>query len=334
MAKPIRKLFTDDEILWALNKNKTITKAARKLSKLRGVHVGSQLLTYWKKQLESKTATGKPAKSPAIANKAIREEMELRQADPDDYARRYKSKEDNSRILIIPDQHAPYQHPDAIPFLIDVAAQIKPTRVVNLGDETDGHALSMHDSDPNLDSAGPELAKARKFIQQLAKVFPVMDICHSNHGSLVFRRANKFGIPLEYIKSYRDVLFPTGGGDGWEWKDKVTVRLPNGDKTIFQHQSSGDIIANAAHERANIIQGHEHGVFNLQYRGSSDVLYWAMTSGCLIDKDSLAFAYGKLFPKKPLIGCSAIIDSQPILIPMPQDDYGRYTGKLGGVYAD
>jgi len=333
MARHIRKLFTNEEILDALASHKKITKAAKALSKLRNVTVGSQLLTYWKNQLEHTTKSGKPVTTATKENKAIRNKMKLRKADPDDYARKIDVVEDNSRILVIPDQHAPYQHVDTIPFLIDVAAAVKPTRVINLGDETDGHALSMHDSDPNLDSAGAELTQAKRFIQDLAAVFPVMDICHSNHGSLIYRRAYKFGIPLEYIKSYRDILFPDGGGDGWSWKDKVTLTLPNGDKTIFQHMSGGDIFANAAPERANLVQGHEHGKYDLQYLANGDILYWAATCGCLIDKDALAFAYGKNFPKKPLIGCSAIVDSQMIHIPMPLDRAGRYTGKLGGVFA-
>ena len=240
--------------------------------------------------------------------------------------------ESNEHILIIPDLHAPYEHKDTLEFLIDVAAKIKPTRVISLGDETDGHAISFHDSDPNLDSAGIELEKAKVFLGKLARVFPVVDVCHSNHGSLIYRRTNKAGLPVQYIKTYRDVLFPDGNGNGWSWHEKISVSLPNGDRCIFQHQSSGDILSNAAHERANIVQGHEHGQFKIDYRSSTSALYWAMISGCLVDRESLAFAYGKMFPKKPIIGCSAIIDSQPILIPMPLDHNGRYTGRLNGVF--
>lgn len=327
----LRKLFSDDEIFDALQRNDTITGAASELSELRNRQVTSQLLTYWKKQLELTSPTGKTYSTNSAINKKIRETMELRSVGQDDYDRITKVKQDNTNILIIPDLHAPYQHKDALHFLSDVQSALKPKRVISLGDETDGHALSFHDSDPNLDSAGMELYKAREFLQELETLFPTMDICHSNHGSLIYRRTAKFGIPLEYIKSYRDIIFDGNGGDGWEWKEKIVAYLPNGDKTIFQHQSSGDILANAAHERANIVQGHEHGIFEIRYRSSTTALYWAMTSGCLIDPKALAFAYGRLFPKKPIIGVTAIIDSQPIKIPMPQDDYGRYTGKLGGV---
>jgi hypothetical protein len=257
--------------------------------------------------------------------------MQLRQPSPNDDIGKHSITENNHRILVIPDLHAPYQHPDTLQFLIDVASRVRFTRVISLGDETDGHAISFHDSDPNLDSAGVELEKAKDFLQKLARIFPVMDICHSNHGSLVFRRAHKSGLPVQYIKTYRDVLFPDGGGDGWSWHERLKVRLPNGDLCLFQHQSSGDILANAAHERANIVQGHEHGKFEIQYRSSNTALYWAMTSGCLVDRKSLAFAYGKLFPKKPIVGCSMIIDSQPVLIPMPMNAEGRYVGYITGI---
>jgi hypothetical protein len=41
-----------------------------------------------------------------------------------------------------------------------------------------------------------------------------------------------------------------------------------------------------------------------------------MTIGCLIDDASLAFAYNKNTLKRPIIGCGAILDGQPKLLPM------------------
>ena len=35
-----------------------------------------------------------------------------------------------------------------------------------------------------------------------------------------------------------------------------------------------------------------------------------MQVGCLIDKDSMAFAYDKVFKDRPIIGCGIIINSQ------------------------
>lgn len=329
----LRKLFTNEEILDAINSTKSDGAAGRKLGKLGRGHISKQLLRYWRRQLTEVTKrNGEPYAGTTVLDRKIRnEEITLRTPKRSDDFRTDVVKQDNSRILIIPDQHAPYHHKDAIDFLIAVAAKLKPTRVINLGDETDGHALSMHDSDPSLDSAGVELSKAREFIGALERVFPVMDVCHSNHGSLVYRRAFKSGIPAEYIKSYREILFPDGRGQGWDWREKHRITLPNGEDVIFQHQSSGDTLNNAAHERASIVEGHEHGKFEIQYRSSTTALYWSLISGCLIDPKALAFAYGKLFPKKPLLGCSAIIDSIPILIPMELDNNGRWTGRISGL---
>ena len=57
-------------------------------------------------------------------------------------------------------------------------------------DEVDYHALSFHNSDPDLDSAGVELERARATIQQLEKLFPKMDLVHSNHGVWFTERQN------------------------------------------------------------------------------------------------------------------------------------------------
>ena len=328
----LRKLFTNEEVLAAIDATKTDKQAGKLLSELGRGDISKQLMRYWRRQLTEVTKRdGTPYQGTTVLDRKIRnDEIVLRTPQKTDDDREYVAKVDNSRLLIIPDQHAPYQHPDALDFLIAVAAKIQPTRIINLGDETDGHALSMHDSDPSLDSAGVELSKARKWLQALERVFPVMDICHSNHGSLVYRRAFKSGIPTEYIKSYREILFPDGTGQGWDWKDKHRVTLPNGEDVIFQHQSAGDTLNNAAHERCSIVEGHEHGKFEIQYRSSTTALYWSLISGCLIDPKALAFVYGRLFPKKPLLGCSAILDSIPRLIPMELNHEGRWTGNLNG----
>lgn len=328
MAKgKLRKLFTNDEVLTAYEAK---GKTHKNLSLLGRGSVSRQLADYWVRHLtENVKKNGQPHIGTTVLDRTIREGLVLRTPTPADDLALSGEHMGNLCILVIPDQHAPYHHPDALAFLAAVAEKYQPTRVVNLGDETDQHALSMHDSDPSLDSAGVELEKARVFIQDLATLFPVMDVCHSNHGSLIYRRAFKSGIPAEYIKPYREILFPKGGGDGWEWAERFKITLPNGESVIFQHQSAGDSLNNAAHERCSIVEGHEHGKFEIQYRASTDALYFSMITGCLIDHKALAFAYGKLFPKKPIIGCGMIIDSRPQLIPMVLDASGRWVGYLG-----
>ena len=60
-------------------------------------------------------------------------------------------------ILVISDLHIPYHHRDSFEFLKALKKKYKPDLVVNIGDEIDCHALSFHDSNPDLPSAGDEL---------------------------------------------------------------------------------------------------------------------------------------------------------------------------------
>lgn len=294
-----------------------------------GTTVSQELARYWAMQYEQKRKNGQTYQTLSVANKKLKEERKLREPSLDDYkATADVTESKHNSILVIPDIHAPYHHPDTIEFLIAVAAKYKPDTVVNLGDETDHHGLSYHDSDPNLDSAGVELVKARGFLHQLHAVFPVMKLCHSNHGSMLHRKAKTHGIPADMIKSYREVLFPNGGGEGWEWDYSHRMTLPNGEPVQFQHQASGSLLDAAAHERCNLVVGHFHAKYSIEYSASKAALYWAMFGGCLIDSKSLAFAYGENFKHKPIIGCSVIIDSLPILVPMRLGDAGRWVGKL------
>jgi hypothetical protein len=284
-------------------------------------NVTPQNVAYWRKIFvdnEGKLAT---------TDRTIANDRKLRKPQPDDDIGGHPDlSKTYGTVLVIPDQHAPYQHPDTLAFLSAVNDAFNPEIVVNLGDEVDHHALSFHDSDPNLDSAGVELEKARKFIARLHTLFPSMLVCASNHGSLAFRKAKAHGIPVQYLKSYREVLFPQTRAPGWSWAEQWIVKTPLGD-VMFQH-SSPNPTSDAAHNRCNLAVGHAHGKFHVDYCASVDYLYWGATFGCLIDNSALAFAYGKLTKNKPIIGCGVILEGKPVLIPMVLTRKGRWIGRL------
>ena len=227
------------------------------------------------------------------------------------------------RILVLGDDHEPYGHPDKFDFLRSVCAALEPDLVVHVGDEVDHHAMSMHDSDPNLDSAGPELYKARERLRVLADMFPNMLLCHSNHGSMAYRRALKHGIPVEYIKDYSDVLFPGEGKPNWKWADEWRVHTPMGE-VLFRHQFPGNPVAAACHEGCNVVYGHYHSEFRIIHKQSSGRLYYGANCGCLADPRSLAFRYNVNMKDRPVIGILAIVGGLPMLRPMPLDKYGRW----------
>ena len=229
-----------------------------------------------------------------------------------------------SSFLIVGDLHAPFMHQDAIKFLRAVKRKYKPKQVIFMGDEVDNHALSYHESDPDLHSAKDELDLAIKQLVPLYKLFPKATVIESNHGSLGMRKAMTAGIPSEMLKSYRDIL---KAPQGWEWKFDHTVSTPLGD-VYFHHGKSGSYEKLSKNMAMSAVQGHYHNKFYITYWSSPNGLYFDANAGCLVDHKSRAFAYGKNNLQKPIVGCMVIIDGVPQLIPMILDKKGRWIGRL------
>lgn len=228
-------------------------------------------------------------------------------------------------ILTISDQHMPYQHQDMFPFLRALKKKFKPDLVVNMGDEADKHAISFHASDSELFSAGHELEEAKGYIETMYKIFPEMKLVHSNHGSLHIRKAKVNGIPLKYLKSYNEIYEVP---NTWSWHDDLVVKMSNGQKVYFCHGKIKDSAQLSRQMGMNVVQGHYHENFSISYWANPDDLFWGMNVGCLIDNSSMAFAYNKLFPKRPIVGTGVILDGHPRLIPMVLDKKGRWNGKI------
>jgi hypothetical protein len=247
------------------------------------------------------------------------------------------AKPANSRILVISDLHCPYQHKDALAFLQALKDKYSPDRVINLGDELDFHAMSFHDSDPDLDSAGRELQRGREVLWELEKMFPRMDLVDSNHGSMTYRKAKANGIPRHLILNYRDAVFgekrkdgaivrPDGRGDGWTWRPSLDIALPNGQNLHVVHGASKSTIQNVKQYGCCFMQGHHHSTFETVYNGTPSALNWGASFGCLIDDESYAFAYNKNTPARPVIGCGIILDGHPKLLPLVMAKGGRWNG--------
>lgn len=316
-------LFTKDTHLKILGMYQSNVVAAAAYNRELGVDnpvVYRQIVKYWRRIFVQN------AGSKGKANNGMKASRKLIQPSATDDIGDTQIPDICSRIMVIGDLHAPYTHPDAMDFLEAIRDNYQPDVCIQVGDETDGHAISFHDSDPNLDSAGVELEKAKLVLEELHELFPNLLVCDSNHGSLVYRRAKAHGLPVQFIKKYRDILFPEHGAPAWSWADAWVLNTPLG-PVRFQHQVSGDLMINAAHERTSMVIGHFHGKFDINYSASSSALYFGAHAGCLIDAKSMAFAYGKLHKQKPILGCMVITDGAPQLIPMLMDETGRWVGR-------
>lgn len=230
----------------------------------------------------------------------------------------------NNSVLVISDTHIPYHHPDLFDFLSDIRRTYKPDKIVHIGDEVDNHAMSYHDSDPDLRSAGDELRHARQYVKQMEKLFPKMELLESNHGSLYFRKAKTHGIPRSAMKPYAEML----GVKNWRWHFDITLYMPDQQPVYFHHGKNKDVLKLSKNMGMSAVQGHFHSEFNIKYWGNPERLNWGMNVGCLIDDESYAMAYNKATLDRPIIGLGIILEGQPMLIPMVKRRDGRWNGKL------
>jgi len=230
----------------------------------------------------------------------------------------------NSKILVISDMHIPYHHKDSFAFLKAIKKEFKPDTVVNIGDSLDFHAISMHEHNPDLFSAGHELQQARKYVKELEGIFPEVTEVDSNHSSLVYRRALKFGMSKEFLKDYGDFL----GTKKWKWIDDLTLTMSNGQRCFFTHGRSADVLKTSQAMGMSCVQGHYHTKFVISWWANPDNLFFGMNVGCLINQKSMAFAYAKNFKTRFIIGCGIILNGIPRLLPMVLNAKGDWIGEI------
>ncbi len=227
-------------------------------------------------------------------------------------------------ILVLSDMHCPFQHPDMHKFLKAVKTKYKPDHVVCIGDEVDFHALSYHESNPDLPSAGDELQRAIKALQPVYKLFPKVDVIESNHGSMVLRKALTGGIPTKAIRSYNDVL---DAPKGWRWIFDAIVQTALG-PVYFCHGKSATPGRLASQYGMSTVQGHFHEKAQISYISTPEKLMFDAHTGCLADDKSLALGYNKVNPKRPIVSLLVILNGIPQIVPMVLKRNGRWIGKL------
>jgi hypothetical protein len=233
----------------------------------------------------------------------------------------------NSRILVIGDIHIPYHHRDAFDFLSAIQDKLSPDKVISIGDELDYHAVSFHNSDPDLMSPGDELRTSIKHIKFLEAIFPRMDIVESNHGSLVYRKQKAVGLPSSVFKSYNQIY---GVSAKWKWHMDMTIKMSNGASLYLCHGKTSNVLQLSQGMGMSSIQGHHHQLFSIQYWANSLGIYFAAQTGCLVDDDSLAMSYNNTNLKRPILGSLFIENGFPRLLPMVLNKDGRWVGKLYG----
>lgn len=222
----------------------------------------------------------------------------------------------NNIVLVWGDLHAPYQHKNALEFLADMASQVRPDRIVCLGDLLDMYSVSSYPKDINhKDSWSKEIKEGRKIVKQVGELFPDMIVMSSNHDDRTAKKAGIGGIPREFLVPYRTVV---DAPDTWKWKDTLTLTVDSTrEKLCFAHTLTGGAYAAAKDYGATTVIGHHHSKFSaVGFKSLAGNLIFGVDAGCLISDKGSPFKYNKMDRSRPIQGCVVISEGRPNLLPL------------------
>lgn len=214
-----------------------------------------------------------------------------------------------SRVLVIGDCHCPVMLPGYVEFLRSIHAQWKCDRVIHIGDVTDFHCVCYHEKNPDAPPPAVELAKAKLQVKELEKAFPKLQVMTGNHDALPKRKAVTLGIPVELIKSQKQIWDTRH----WVWMPRYgTVEI---DGVLYRHGDKGKGGQNSAtiNSRENfksLVQGHHHQLGFVQYYANETARCFGLQTGCGIDWGEAQLSYGMKFNNKPVISCGVVIDGK------------------------
>jgi hypothetical protein len=217
-------------------------------------------------------------------------------------------------ILVCPDTHAPFEHPDAFAFLEKLANQWSVDEFIHLGDEGDFHGMSLKfAADPDGFSPGHEYELMIESMKKLYQLFPKARVCESNHTARPLRKALHFGIPRIFLKQYHEFM---QAPKGWSWHPQIEI-----EKVIYMHgEPFNGTSWMRAHNvyRQSVVMGHLHSKAGVVYSNTPYSRVFSANMGCLINTEAYAFAYGRVYPEKPCLGAGIVIDGkEAYFIPLP-----------------
>lgn len=218
-----------------------------------------------------------------------------------------------SKILVLPDMHAPWVNWPALMQAYKWKLSHKPDLVVCLGDITDQKIWSRWQKDVDDVSPSDEFLQAEKCLKKLHKMFPKMIILRGNHDVRILSRAIEAGIPAQMFKDVNEVFsYP-----GWEWRepsDKLVIPTARG-PILFVHgdEQGGTPAQKSRILGLSVIQGHTHKV-SITYTSTLKGTIFGAEMGCIMDTESKAAKYASANPVGSSVGFGVVKHGVPYFI--------------------
>lgn len=216
----------------------------------------------------------------------------------------------NDRYLIISDTQIPFHVRGLVPFLRRVQKEfrIPQKNILHVGDECDFYHLSRYPKNPDMRlSAITEYEEMLDTLSEMYCAFPYMRLCYSNHGARLANKAVEAQIPELFLKDYRELL---QAPSTWRWQEswKIETRNP----FLIEHglRFSGQGCARTAVtiNPFSTAFGHLHSLAQIVYMDTMHGFKWGFNTGSLINREALAFRYGKDHKLHANIGCGVVVD--------------------------
>lgn len=232
----------------------------------------------------------------------------------------------SERILFIGDVHAPAEHPDYLAFLVAVRDKYKLDTAISVGDFIDFHAMSYHESDPDLPGPGDELDEGAERLQAYAAEFPKLSITTGNHCNIPARKALTNGLPKAFLRGYNELFnLP----DTWFWTTRpLGFTLECGVAVAVQHAVSPSLEAGRKNLRDSaLVQGHHHFTAGVAWASAPRHQLFFLSCGCGVNPAHPAMAYAdKGVLKMPCLGCGMLLNGDARFVPMWVRGNGRWNG--------
>lgn len=228
------------------------------------------------------------------------------------------------KILIIPDLHFPYEHPDAIRFLDAIKKDFNGfDLIINLGDIVDQYQWSQYEANPEAMNQIEELKLASNKLNKLIKLFPKMVITLGNHDIRLEKKLIKNGISPSVLQRF-ETLYSLNDNE-WIYADELGLWWNDeARRVLFIHEAKSDILKTCDEFESSVVSGHRHSSLEIKFSLKPSGIRFGLQSGCLVDKDRLAFNYRKPINKRFILGASVIINGIASIIPMKMKANGMW----------